>query len=196
MKNLGISFALAVTLFLGFTNPSNAELMDRGGGLVYDNVLDITWLQNANTQGNTMTWVEADDWAANFVVNGYNDWRLPTTDTSCSGYECTGSEMGHLFYKEGVTSAFPGLFTDVKPFMYWSGTDDNSDPLKAWRFHLKTGYQGTSAKTYDRYAWAVRDGNSAPPVVPEPVSSILFLIGGATLTTRGCWKKKVWRWNK
>ena len=139
MKNLGISFALAVTLFLGFTNPSNAELMDRGGGLVYDNVLDITWLQNTNTQGNTMTWVEADDWAANFVFNGYNDWRLPTTDTSCSGYECTGSEMGHLFYNEGVTSASPGLFTDVKPFMYWSGTDDNSDPSKAWRFNFNTG---------------------------------------------------------
>jgi hypothetical protein len=27
---------------------SDAELIDRGGGLIYDTVLDIKWLQDAN----------------------------------------------------------------------------------------------------------------------------------------------------
>lgn len=33
---------------LGFSFNSFAALVDRGGGLIYDTVLDITWLQNAN----------------------------------------------------------------------------------------------------------------------------------------------------
>ena len=30
---------------LGFSGASNATLWDRGRGLIYDDVLDITWLQ-------------------------------------------------------------------------------------------------------------------------------------------------------
>jgi|RifCSPlowO2_12_1023861.scaffolds.fasta_scaffold474522_1 hypothetical protein len=36
---------LAVLLIAG---RAQATLIDRGGGLIYDNVLNITWLQNAN----------------------------------------------------------------------------------------------------------------------------------------------------
>ncbi len=98
--------------------------------------------------------------------------------------------MDQLFFSYGVTSESPGLFTDVKPYMYWSGTEYGLDTSKAWRFNFKNGSQGTSSKTYKRYAWAVRDGDSPPPVIPEPVSSILFITGGATLVTRQCWKKR------
>jgi hypothetical protein len=31
-----------------FSTLVNAQLIDRGGGLIYDNVLDVTWLQDAN----------------------------------------------------------------------------------------------------------------------------------------------------
>ena len=44
---------------------AHAALVDRGGGLIYDTTLDITWLQNANV-GGSMTWAEASSWAANF----------------------------------------------------------------------------------------------------------------------------------
>ncbi len=38
-----------LTLVLGVSITSaNAELIDRGAGLIYDDVLDITWTQNAN----------------------------------------------------------------------------------------------------------------------------------------------------
>ena len=36
---------LAVLLIAG---RAQATLINRGGGLIYDNVLNITWLQNAN----------------------------------------------------------------------------------------------------------------------------------------------------
>ncbi len=32
---------------------AEALLIDRGGGLIYDTVLDLTWLQNANFAGTT-----------------------------------------------------------------------------------------------------------------------------------------------
>jgi hypothetical protein len=107
---------------IGLSGPANAALVDRGGGLIYDNDLDITWLKDANyaytsgSKGNFgyMTWSEAIDWVGNLsffdTATGQNitDWRLPTTevpDASCSyadsiGWPCSGSEMGHLFNEE------------------------------------------------------------------------------------------------
>jgi len=38
----------AGVLALGLAAPAQAALFDRGGGLIYDDVLDITWLQDAN----------------------------------------------------------------------------------------------------------------------------------------------------
>jgi len=70
---------------------SHAALIDRGGVLIYDDVLDITWLQDTNyalTNGDDndgmMDWYEANDWAAGLSYYDavrdvtYDDWRLPT----------------------------------------------------------------------------------------------------------------------
>lgn len=69
---------------------AQAALHDRGGGLVYDDVLDVTWLADANyarTSGydadGAMNWQDALTWAENLSyydsVRGvtYDDWRLP-----------------------------------------------------------------------------------------------------------------------
>jgi hypothetical protein len=187
-KFVVIAFALLCALC--FANASNARLFDRGSGLIYDDLLDITWLQYANYSGQTMSWDEAINWVGNLAYQGYDDWRLPVSDTSCSGYTCAQSEMGHLFYSEGITSDTPGLFTDVRPYMYWSGTEDSSDAAKAYRFNFSSGAQGTSSKPLGRYAWAVRNGDSAPPVAPEPISSALFMTGGVTFGIRQYMRKR------
>lgn len=100
---------------------ANAALIDRGGGLIYDTDLNVTWLQNANLAAtnsfgvsgiNTasyawssnpgyMTWNTALSWvsamnAANYL--GYNDWRLPTLNLSVP-YGCnfaySGTDCGY-----------------------------------------------------------------------------------------------------
>jgi len=62
---------MALTLSLGLLSTgAQAVLIDRGGGLIYDDVLDLTWLQDANyaqTSGHDadgrMTWNNAVAWA-------------------------------------------------------------------------------------------------------------------------------------
>jgi len=103
MKKQTLLTSLALTLCL--TSTAHAALVSRlGGDALYDDVLDITWLSNANlaltnqfgltlstiasddtanTVGSTgrMTWDNANAWiagmnSANYL--GFNDWRLPT----------------------------------------------------------------------------------------------------------------------
>ena len=75
----------------GFLSHAEAALIDRGGGLIYDSVLNVTWLKDANyakTSGygdgsGQMTWNQAKTWAANIeyfdtVRNvTLTEWRLP-----------------------------------------------------------------------------------------------------------------------
>jgi hypothetical protein len=71
-------FAVAclIVLAMGFVVPVNATLVDRGGGMIYDSDLNITWLQDANL-GGQMDWSSAIAWADQLVYGGYSDWRLP-----------------------------------------------------------------------------------------------------------------------
>jgi len=82
---------LGAVVFTLLSTLSHAALFDRGGGLIYDDVLDITWLQDTNyalTNGDDndgmMDWYEANDWAAGLSYYDavrdvtYDDWRLPT----------------------------------------------------------------------------------------------------------------------
>lgn len=88
-RSLTIGAACAMSLCL-VTLSAQAALIDRGGGLIYDDVLDVTWLQDANyarTNGDDgdglMTWAEAKAWAENLTYYDpirdvtYDDWRLP-----------------------------------------------------------------------------------------------------------------------
>ena len=98
--------AFMLSLCLGL--PVNAALVDRGGGMIYDDVLDITWLQDARyavTSGYSSELMNYEDsliWAEKLVFGGYDDWRLPrelltSTASFCTGFDCTDTEMGHLY---------------------------------------------------------------------------------------------------
>ena len=48
MTRIAVSILFATVFWLTSAGISNATLIVRAGGLVYDDVLDITWLQDAN----------------------------------------------------------------------------------------------------------------------------------------------------
>lgn len=67
------------------TDTAQATLIDNGNGLLYDNVLNVTWLQDANyakTSGYSdtgkMDWAAANTWAAQLSFDGLSGWRLAT----------------------------------------------------------------------------------------------------------------------
>ncbi len=160
---------------------ANAALWDRGGGLIYDDVLDITWLQDANYAGTTI------NWADQLVYQGYEDWRLPSTSGTESGYVNEG-EMGHLYYDDGVTYFSPAPFSNVQRNYYWSGTKYAANPVNAWCFGIFNGLQGSLYKDSLTNAWAVRPGDSAP--IPIPGTMLLL---GSGLAGLGLYRKRMGR---
>lgn len=127
---------LAVTASIASTNAS-AELVDRGGGLLYDTVLNLTWLQDANFaqtsgfdadgrlgSGDAFSWVEHLSYFHAPSGKTITGWRLPTVSpsngvamnydnrfdgNSDNGYNIASpqSELGYMFY---VNLGLKGLY--------------------------------------------------------------------------------------
>lgn len=204
--------ALSGLVFAGImaSGSVQASLIDRGGGLIYDTVLDISWLKDANnakTSGydadGKMNWSAANSWAANLTYAGYNDWRLPTAlnydgSAPCYLYYCSGSEMGHLFYVDLGVHAFASIlssvdadltkFSNVQSYFYWTGFQSVRDQGYAWLFANQSGGQGVNNENFEFYAWAVRDGDVASvATIPEPGTLALL---GLALTGLAVSKKR------
>jgi len=200
MKNSRVLGA-AFIRFSIHTTSGNAALIDRGGGLIYDSDLDITWVADA-TGGGDLTWYEAMDYVANFTYYDsirnvtWTDWRLPETlvpDPSCGaeegfGYiDCTGSELGHLYYIEDANSS--GLF-NISWEYYWSGTECGTDC--AYVFSWFAGGQfGTNKDSIPHFAsytmaFPVRDGD----VAAVPIPPALWLFGSGLLGLVGIARRK------
>jgi hypothetical protein len=106
-----VVLALA-TVGLLSSGAAQAALVDRGGGLLYDNVLNVTWLQDANyantsgyaaISGGLMDWNTANTWAANLSYHDsvrnvdYSDWRL------ASNTPVNGTSWNYNYRANGTT---------------------------------------------------------------------------------------------
>jgi hypothetical protein len=157
---------------------------------VYDPVAQVTWLADANLAARqtfaiarinrdgamdhdtAIRWVEAMNHAdGGRGYLGQTAWDLPETgpsDPTCSmrgttGYGCTGSAMGSLFYRQlglhpgdsviGPSEAHVGPFYNVQPYLYWACAGASaSSPCRPdgpaqgfeWNFSLGNGFQGTN----------------------------------------------------
>lgn len=215
---------IATALFVVALNAlpvSNAALVNSGGGLIYDTDLDITWLADANLAASntfgvtginangSMNWSTSQSWiaamnAANYL--GYSNWRLPVAlqpDNTCDnqsggisgGFNCTGSEMGHLFYielggtagSEISTTSNPNLalFHDIQSNVYWTGTEYVPN-LQAWDFYFSTGSQLLNTEDTSQFAWAVHPGY----VTAVPVPAAVWLFGSGLLGLIGMARRK------
>ena len=219
MKARFFSAVCAILLIFAIPMSADAALVSRLSGLAYyDTDLNVTWIADANlaasntfgvsginTDG-TMSQAMAEYWVNGMNVDnylGYSDWRLPTTpvtdpNTSCqmvyggsggSSANCTGSDLGHLFYTElgGVAGqdiaathdANYDLFQNVQSGYYWSGTvyDYLSGILSyEYFFDFSDGVQYDEATQFGGafHGWAMRYGDSAVTYTPLPAAAWLF----------------------
>ena len=202
MRRTIVTFVLAGLLFAG---SARATLIDRGNGLIYDDALNITWLQDANyaqTSGfdadGLMDWNTAKSWADNLVYQGFSDWRLPYISVAAGAGPFTGSpvhcgtatelacrdnELGYMYYQN-----LNGVGDNKTGNQVGDGgvTLNNIRPiywsgtefssLGAWVVDFFGG-QGPGDKRNDVAfaAWAVRPGDVVR--VPEPGSVMLLGVG-------------------
>lgn len=188
-----IGFCLFVSSF-----SSHAALMGRDldgdnttAEAYYDTVLKITWLADANINGDAF-WTDQINWVNNLNRYGVSGWRLPNADVNgdgvvdiCSSSGCIDNEMGYLFWQEGITSATPEPFSNVEANWYWSLTDDGAS---AYATSLLNGSTtGFGKANLSGFAWAVQDGILGESVIPIPAAVWLFgsgLIGLVGLARR------------
>ncbi|MDH4233346.1 MAG: PEP-CTERM sorting domain-containing protein [Nitrospirota bacterium] len=153
-----------------------------------------------------MDWAGALD--VNLGGTHFTDWRLPTTvdgeyvwgynGTTTAGYNITSSEMGHLFYTELLNKGYytptgaclyddlfknvglknTGDFQNLQNVAYWSSTTYLGSTNAAWKFSNYDGGQYDNDQIEGLYAIAVRPGDVAVAVAPEPISMVLFGTGG------------------
>lgn len=173
---------------------AQAALFDRGGGMIYDDDRNITWLADwnyAKTSGfdedGGMDQPTALLWAAGLEYGGYTDWRLPTAlnpDGSgpCFRWNCTGSELGHFVYTVlGVTEnnsiltgdpAKLALFKNMQN-TYWSSTE-------FWHMDMGSVYQNSVNPNFALFAVAVLDGDVT--AIPESSTLLMMLVGSVAFT--------------
>ena len=187
MKRVAAIAGVALGLMAG---GANASLYDRGNGMVYDDVLKITWLRGPFGG----TWENVNALVNNLVYGGYDDWRLPALSNPNVNERCgpygTCSEMAYMFYKNyGKVFGWNGIYSEATPppntenwalfpmmGNYWSVGQGLPDPdiwpvYFAYYFDFNFGFQGTEVQ-YSRDvpgAVAVRDGD-----VPEPSTVALL----------------------
>jgi hypothetical protein len=104
--------AAALLAACSVATPTLAALVDRGNGLLYEDVLNITILQDANfakTSGfdsdGRMTWETANSWVQSLTIANTGGWRLPTTQPlNGSSYSTTFSTSGSTDYGYNVSA--------------------------------------------------------------------------------------------
>ncbi|MGO9228953.1 MAG: hypothetical protein ACLQKA_07055 [Bryobacteraceae bacterium] len=124
-------------------------------------------------------WVQAMN-GANYL--GHNNWQLPTTpllDRNCGktgptgnsfGFGCTADALAYLYNTLGFKSpntAVPvpndtgGPFSNLQPYLYWSGSNGASASEGNATFSFATGWQG--ANTLDNFLYLL-------PMIPGKIA--------------------------
>jgi hypothetical protein len=144
IRSIGRRFVAAGAILLT-AGVAQATLVDRGGGMIYDTELNITWLQNWNQakgsgydvgppegseQNNgAMSWTNALLWADRLVWGGYSDWRLPTMiDSGEPG--CTPTANGPDCGENVLTKVGNTVYSEMAHLWYVTlGNKSFNDPV-------------------------------------------------------------------
>lgn len=113
------------------------------GNVVVDSMTSLLWLQLPDTA--SKTWEEALNFAQNFTIDEYSDWRLPNIKEL--------QTINSLNYSSPSIdrSTFPGISTT----QYWSSTTTPNQIDKAWYLDTKFGITTYALKTSKKRVWLV-----------------------------------------
>ncbi len=195
MKVTGWFQGIVVTMAF-LSTCANAGLIDRGNGMIYDDLHDITWIGNANlaeslgTGNGKLSWNDTLDWVSALDYGGFQDWRLPTFDyndpyctiySNGEGQTCSSSEMGHLYFDFGFNRVSGGFNWHTAGFInstsssqeYWYG---NTNPAGegGYVFQFWNGLQIKESinPSNTKPVLVLRDGDVTQ--VPEPSTIAIF----------------------
>jgi hypothetical protein len=138
-----IKNAVVVGMLVLLLGNAQAELFDRGGGLLYDDVLKVTWLQDANYAKTTgydddgrMVWAAAKGWAANLVYGGYSDWRLASNTPVGADWDHNWPRPTDWNYNQSIDGS-----TDIG----WNITSTHSE--LSYMYYVNLGLKGGYSTT-------------------------------------------------
>ena len=197
MKNQQVLAAVGAGLIsLGLAGSADAALEGRLAATedgidyqaIYDTETDLTWYLTGGFGSRSYV----NTWANDLVVEGIDNWSLPTGDLAC-GFDdpCLDTQYGSLFTALGGTAGTPladqhngfyDMFTT-----WWDANGLGTGPYYTTEWHYQ--YPGTYAVTYNfndpsqgftapgnnYVGLAVFQGDVSP--VPLPPTVWLFSIG-------------------
>ena len=161
-------------------------------------------LQTCVNASGSMNYQSAAAWVAamntaNYL--GHNNWQLPTTpltDSHCGrtgpngssfGFGCTAGALASLYNALGLKSpstAVPipnntaGPFTNLQPYLYWSGSNGASASDGNATFSFATGWQGANTLPNFLYLLPMISGK-IPGTPPATGTGLQVNPGGQTV---------------
>lgn len=144
---------------------AQAALIDRGGGLIYDTVLDITWLQDANyavtqryakvVQGG-LSWADAVEWADQLTYFDtvrnvtWSNWRLPGIEPldPSKGWQLqvsTGGDQDDGYNVSAPGTKYAGSHASELAYLYYNTLGNTA------RCPVVGGFQACSNDSYLNY---------------------------------------------
>ena len=176
---------LVACLFLCVSLNSFGALYDRGNGLIYDDVLHITWMQDANyaqTSGyaaanavgalyststniqadGRMGWDAAKTWAAQLSYGGYDDWRLASANLMNASSPCQADDGSCDIGANNTTGELGNMFYNNLGNLGLVDTNGNPQDHGVTNSSFTDGNSGASVSIVNVQNWIYWLGESAP----------------------------------